>query len=538
MTRLLGARYEVQELIGAGGMADVYRGYDNRLNRVVAIKILRADLARDPSLQSRFRREAQAAARLNHPNIVSVYDTGEEQQEWGTLPYIVMEYVEGTTIRELLRQDIRPDYQESLRIVHSLLDALAYSHENGIVHRDIKPANIMVTNIGEIKVMDFGIARPLDDVTATVTHAWTVIGTAQYLSPEQARGEQADIRSDIYSAGCVLFELISGKPPFVGETPAAIAYHHVNSAVPLVQLPTQGATQAATHGATQGATAEINTVLQHALTKDAELRYQSAALMRDDVDALMSGKHIDIPAPAKNRRGWWISGIVAAGLLILGGAALVLTGAFSTANTTVVIADLTGLTVDEARSSMPSLTLVLQHAPDPRTPKDRVITSNPAAGSKVLGGSKLTLTISDGPGDTTVPASLIGKTLEGARQLLLEAGLVIARTNPVDSEQPPGTVLAVTPIGGSAITAGSGVTLDIASGNVAVPDVRGLSEIQARTTLIQAGFLPRIVDASDPNADGDTVLAQAPEPGVTKIVGTSVTITINRVAAPTPSATP
>ena len=168
MTRLLGARYEVKELIGAGGMADVYRGYDNRLNRVVAIKILRADLARDPSLQSRFRREAQAAARLNHPNIVSVYDTGEEQQEWGTLPYIVMEYVEGTTIRELLRQDIRPDYQESLRIVHSLLDALAYSHENGIVHRDIKPANIMVTNIGEIKVMDFGIARPLDDITMSI----------------------------------------------------------------------------------------------------------------------------------------------------------------------------------------------------------------------------------------------------------------------------------------------------------------------------------------------------------------------------------
>ena len=317
MTRVLGARYEVNELIGAGGMADVYRGYDNRLNRVVAIKILRADLARDPSLQSRFRREAQAAARLNHPNIVSVYDTGEEQQEWGTLPYIVMEYVEGTTIRELLRQDIRPDYQESLRIVHSLLEALAYSHENGIVHRDIKPANIMVTNIGEIKVMDFGIARPLDDVTATVTHAWTVIGTAQYLSPEQARGEQADIRSDIYSAGCVLFELISGKPPFVGETPAAIAYHHVNSAVPQVLL------------ATPAASAQVNTVLQHALTKDAELRYQSASLMREDIDALMSGKHIDIPTPPKKRRGWWISGIVAAGLLILGGVAVVLTGAFS-----------------------------------------------------------------------------------------------------------------------------------------------------------------------------------------------------------------
>lgn len=526
MTRLLGARYEVQELIGAGGMADVYRGYDNRLNRVVAIKILRADLARDPSLQSRFRREAQAAARLNHPNIVSVYDTGEEQQEWGLLPYIVMEYVEGTTIRELLRQDIRPDYKESLRIVHSLLDALAYSHENGIVHRDIKPANIMVTNVGEIKVMDFGIARPLDDVTATVTHAWTVIGTAQYLSPEQARGEMADIRSDIYSAGCVLFELIAGKPPFVGETPAAIAYHHVNSSVPLVQMSTPALTSA------------LNIVLQHALTKDAELRYQSAALMRDDVDALRSGGTVIAPARPQSRRGWWISGIVAAGLLIVGGSAVVLSGAFSSSTSMVVVSDMSGLTVDQARSSMPSLTFVIQHAADPRTPKDRVITSNPPAGTKVESGSKITLTISDGPGDTTVPASLIGKTLEGARQLLLEAGLIIARTNPVNSEQAPGTVLAVSPAGGSTLTAGSGVTLDIASGNVAVPDVLGLSEIAARTILIQAGFLPRIVDAIDPNSASDTVLAQAPEPGITKIVGTSVTITVNRLTSPEPAATP
>ena len=215
-----------------------------------------------------------------------------------------------------------------------------------------------------------------------------------------------------------------------------------------------------------------------------------------------------------------------------------LTGALSTSITTVVVSDLTGLTVDEARSSMPTLTFVIQRAADPRTPKDRVITSNPPAGTKVSSGSKVTLIISDGPGETTVPASLIGKTLEGARQLLLEAGLVISRTNPVDSEQPPGTVLAVRPTGGSSITAGSGVTLDIASGNVAVPDVLGLSEIDARTILIQAGFLPRIVDASDPNFGANTVLAQAPEPGVTKIVGTSVTMTVNRLTAPEPIPTP
>ena len=187
MSRILAGRYEVGDLIGTGGMADVYQGRDTRLSRPVAIKILRSDLARDPSFLTRFRREAQAAAGLNHPSIVSVYDTGEELIEGGVLPYIVMEQVVGRTIREVIRNGERLPVQRAIAVIRGILEALDYSHRHGIVHRDVKPANVMITTSGDVKVMDFGIARALDDANATVTHAWTVVGTAQYLSPEQAR---------------------------------------------------------------------------------------------------------------------------------------------------------------------------------------------------------------------------------------------------------------------------------------------------------------------------------------------------------------
>ena len=233
--RVLGNRYEVGDLLGRGGMAEVHLGRDTRLGRVVAIKLLRPDLARDPLVQARFRREAQSAAGLNHPAIVAVYDTGEESvtESGGSivaLPYIVMEYVEGRTLRDVLREGDPMDPQHALEVTGGVLSALDYSHRMGIVHRDIKPANVMLTTNGEIKVMDFGIARALADVSATMTQTQAVIGTAQYLSPEQARGETVDARSDLYSSGCLLFELMTGRPPFVADSPVAVAYQHVREA--------------------------------------------------------------------------------------------------------------------------------------------------------------------------------------------------------------------------------------------------------------------------------------------------------------------
>jgi serine/threonine protein kinase len=529
MERVIADRYEVRELIGSGGMADVYRAYDRRLSRLVAIKILRADLARDPSFQTRFRREAQAAAGLNHPSIVSVHDTGTDDHEWGKVPFIVMEYVEGTTIRDVLREKKLPTVTRSLQIVRDILDALDYSHEHGIVHRDIKPGNVMITPDGEIKVMDFGIAKALDDVDATITHAWTVVGTAQYLSPEQTRGETADARSDIYATGCLLYELLVGQPPFVAETPVAVAYKHANDVlVPASKL-------------VSGLPAGLNNVLSHALTKDPTLRYQTAALMREDIDRLLAGVRVKAPAVArvKKQKRRWILPTLLVALLLAGSATayLIVTGRIGNTKSVITTRDVSGFTLEEARGALSQFQIVVQHASDVRTPKDRVITQNPRPGTKLTSNSTITLTMSDGPGDTTVPATLLGMSLSQARQTLTEAGLVIAQTNPVDSVQTPGTVLAVTPVGGTTLQAGSGVTLDIASGNVAVPSVLGMSEIDARTILTQAGFLPKVVQANDPASPMNTVLAQAPKAGTVRIVGTGVTITIN-TPPPAPPPTP
>jgi serine/threonine-protein kinase len=224
---VVGGRYEVGEVIGHGGMAEVHIGRDVRLGRDVAIKLLRPDLARDPTFQSRFRREAQSAASLNSPSIVAVYDTGEDQLDGVETPYIVMEYVAGRTLRDTLAAEGRLLPQRALEIAAAICAALEQAHAAGIVHRDIKPANVMITPNGDVKVMDFGIARALTASTATMTQTAAVVGTAYYLSPEQARGEHVDARSDIYSTGCLLYELLTGAPPFTGETAVAVAYQHV-----------------------------------------------------------------------------------------------------------------------------------------------------------------------------------------------------------------------------------------------------------------------------------------------------------------------
>ena len=230
--RVLNDRYEIGELLGRGGMADVYKAQDIRLGRTVAIKLLRADVARDSQLQARFRREAPAVAGLNHHAIVAVYDTGEHVSgdhpgDGAHVPYIVMEYVHGKTLRDLIRAK-NITIEQALEYSMGVLAALDYSHRAGIVHRDIKPANVMVTEdehgvLGQVKVMDFGIARSISDSAATMTQTQTVMGTAQYLSPEQARGESVDARSDLYSAGCLLYEMLAGRPPFTGDSPVSVA---------------------------------------------------------------------------------------------------------------------------------------------------------------------------------------------------------------------------------------------------------------------------------------------------------------------------
>ena len=276
----VGGRYELGDLLGRGGMAEVRRAVDRRLGRPVAVKQLRADLATDPTFQARFRREAQSAAGLNHPTIVAVYDTGEETDPLTgvSIPYIVMELVEGPTLRDVLRDGRKILPERALELTQGVLEALSYSHKAGIIHRDIKPANVMLTTSGGVKVMDFGIARAVADTSATMTQTAAVIGTAQYLSPEQARGETVDARSDIYSAGCLLYELLVGRPPFIGESPVSVAYQHVREApVPPSQLDPV-------------VTADIDAVTLKALAKDPADRYQSAREMKADISRVLAGQ--------------------------------------------------------------------------------------------------------------------------------------------------------------------------------------------------------------------------------------------------------
>ncbi|HZE65329.1 MAG TPA: Stk1 family PASTA domain-containing Ser/Thr kinase, partial [Sporichthyaceae bacterium] len=279
----LSDRYELGDILGFGGMSEVHLARDVRLHRDVAVKVLRADLARDPSFYLRFRREAQNAAALNHPAIVAVYDTGEAETPAGPLPYIVMEYVEGVTLRDIVHTDGPMEPQRAIEVIADACQALNFSHQHGIIHRDVKPANIMISKTGAVKVMDFGIARALADTGNPMTQTAAVIGTAQYLSPEQARGEKVDARSDVYSLGCVLYEMLTGEPPFVGDSPVAVAYQHVREdPVPPSQR-------------YAGISPELDAVVLKALAKNPENRYQTAAEMRTDLIRVHSGEAPDAP---------------------------------------------------------------------------------------------------------------------------------------------------------------------------------------------------------------------------------------------------
>jgi len=513
INQLLGDRYKLGEMIGTGGMADVYVAEDIRLARQVAVKVLRSDLARDPSFVARFRKEALAAAALNHPGIVAVYDSGEEPA-----PYIVMELISGHTLRELIHKGERVPLKRALEIGEGILAALEYSHQAGIVHRDIKPANIMITDHGDVKVMDFGIARALADLGATLTSTWNVVGTAQYLSPEQAMGEVADLRSDIYSTGCLLYEVITGKPPFSGETPVSIAYQHVSGVV----VPPSSIVKDLPAG--------IDTLLSVALAKNPDDRYQSAGLMLDDLYKVQSGEVVTTKiakAPISRRKVLIgaISGIGAIGLLAGG---LFLTNSGPTGDSLPQLPNVVGLTQAEAEALLGDYVVTITRAHDGRIPKDRVASQIPLATTRVQKGSGVVLTISDGPGDSVVPADLVGMSLIDARNALSAVGLLVTATEAVPSDAAQGTVLKVTPEPGSTITAGTGVVLQIASGEVTVPSLIGTDALQAKTILVQAGFFVKEVEGYDSNQPIGVVIRQAPDAGTTQTIGKSVTITINK----------
>ena len=563
--RTLGDRYELVSVIGRGGMAEVWEAQDTRLGRRVAIKILRPDLARDPAFQARFRREAQSAASLNHPNIVAAYDTGEDILIDGTestvVPYIVMEYVDGMTLRQILTSGRRLLPERSLEITAGTLSALDYAHRHGIIHRDIKPANVMLTRTGDVKVMDFGIARAVNDSGHTMTSAQTVMGTAQYLSPEQARGEIVDARSDIYSTGVLLYELLTGQPPFTGDSPVSIAYQHVSEqAIPPSQVDPE-------------VPRDVDGVVMRALAKSPDDRYQTAADFRADVERAAMGapvsaqmtaavpmvvadatQRLDVvqptevyaidTAPPEGRRAQRGAGFAAAmtigvlaliGLVILG-ATLVLNR--STANT-VAVPDLTGLTVAQAESVLERQGLVLgSQTPEvSEKPVDTIIGQQPTPGEQLEEGQAVNVTISAGKEKTTVPP-LVGLTsVADAETALADAQLQLGRVTEQDGAQPAGYVLSQNPAEGTAADIGSKVDIVISTGRQVVPSVVGQTEQVARGALSNAGFQIKVNYKESETVRQGVVLEQDPAAGTTADKGTLVTIVV-AIAKPTPSPTP
>jgi serine/threonine-protein kinase len=576
--RILAGRYEVGELIGRGGMAEVHIGHDTRLGRTVAIKILRSDLARDPSFQNRFRREAQAAAALNHPAIVAVYDTGEDIVTEATgvvahVPFIVMEYVEGHTVRDILRDGSAVPIEEAVEITAGVLSALEYSHHAGIVHRDIKPANVMLTPTGAVKVMDFGIARAVADSAATMTQTQAVIGTAQYLSPEQARGEQVDARSDLYSTGCLLFELLTGRPPFTGDSPVAVAYQHVREIAPPPSAFASDVPES------------LDRVTAKALAKDREARYSTAAEFRSDLEAVLRGGTVAAPAvgaavlpvstgeatqvmapaaattqtlppasppwattglPAvletsaddeddRGPRRWVLWTLIAIAVLAVAGIIALLVASANKADTThVQVPDVVNQTEADARTAIEGADLVYvpAQAESDTVEAGKVIKTNPPANTSVEKGSSVTVTVSTGAGTVTVP-DISGKSVDDAVSALEAVHLTAAPTQKPDDNPsfPEGQVTKTDPAADTTVPSGSSVTLYVSTGNVEVPNVVGKSQQDATTELTKSKLTVVVTQETSEETPG-TVLSQNPAAKSLARQGATVTIT---VAQPEPT---
>jgi beta-lactam-binding protein with PASTA domain/tRNA A-37 threonylcarbamoyl transferase component Bud32 len=539
---ILGGRYELAEMLGHGGMAEVRKAQDTRLERAVAIKMLRPDLARDATFQARFRREAQSAASLNAPSVVAVYDTGEDTVDGARVPYIVMEYVEGQTLRDLLRNGERLLPTRALEITDGVLAALDYSHNNGIIHRDVKPANVMLDSTGQVKVMDFGIARAVADSGATMTQTANVLGTAQYLSPEQARGEVVDARSDLYSTGCLLYELLANRPPFQGESPVAVAYQHVreNPIPPSTINP--------------DVTPEMDAIVMKALAKNPDNRYQSAAEMRSDIQRALQGGTVAAPPvlaepmtqpihaitedeEPKRKKGAYIAlivGVVVV-LALLGWAAWAL---FGGGPKSVRVDDVTGMSLADATEAIEAQGLVVgDTTPQPsEEKKNTVLAQNPLANTEVEEGSEVDFTFSSGPEQVSVP-KLVGLPQSEAIAALQNADLKVGDIIDQDSDQPAGNVLESNPEEGKQVDVGTEVDLVVSTGLVEVPDVVGETQSDAEGILSEEGFDPNVVFEETDEAPEGTVISQAPSGGSTASRGTVVTITVATEPPPTPTPT-
>ncbi|MCI9857804.1 Stk1 family PASTA domain-containing Ser/Thr kinase [Microbacterium proteolyticum] len=558
-TRVLSGRYRVDDLIGRGGMASVYRGYDQTLGRTVAIKILKSDLAGDAAFRTRFRLEAQAASRMAHPTIVRVFDAGEDT-ETGVdgverpVPYIVMELVHGRLLKDVIGQGKVPT-DDALRYVDGILEALEYSHRAGVVHRDIKPGNVMIAESGRVKVMDFGIARAVSDSSSTVAETTAIVGTAAYFSPEQAKGESVDARADLYSTGVVLYELLTGRTPFRGDTPVAVAYQHVSEA----PLPPSEIDESIPRA--------LDAIVLRALAKDPFQRPQDAASFREALDETADGK-----APTKRQMSalsnelygpnprqaaetarslrqlstdttmrrtqagppvaWIWAGVSVLAVLLV--AVLIWVMQIQpndeVPTTSLTVPNVVDMSYERAAETLTGqqLTTARVNESDEEIAAGNVVSTVPEAGTSVAAGQKITVYVSSGPDTATVP-TLEGINENEARSSLEAAGLTVGsirRQN--DPALAEGTVISSTLESGSAVAKGTTVNLVIASGQVVIVDYTGYTLEAAQRELESEEKQLTVQRQDDPGcraATPPTVATQSLAPGEVP-VHSEITLTV------------
>ena len=538
--RVLSGRYRVDDLIGRGGMATVYRGYDLTLGRAVAVKLLKRELADDAAFRTRFRLEAQAASRMAHPTIVRVFDAGEDVETGldgndRPVPYIVMELVQGRLLKDVIAEGPVPT-DDALRYVDGILEALEYSHRAGVVHRDIKPGNVMITEAGRVKVMDFGIARAVSDSSSTVAETTAIVGTAAYFSPEQAKGEQVDARIDLYSAGIVLFELLTGRAPFRGDTPVAVAYQHVSETPP------------APSSINPAVTPALDAVVARALSKDRYERFQGAAEFRDDLRDAAAGRlpdHRPIDElttslfAARSQGGvndselalrqlaednsivrtqrrppvlWIWSSIVVLAVIVAALVIWVLTlqPASTLPSQSREVPTLTETTYDSAQSTLTELDLVPSQVAEYSSTvhEGEVIRTDPGSGTIVAPETVIRIVVSQGPQPVAVPDT-VGQSLAEAIDALTAVGFVEGSQTRENSPTVPGdVVLSASPGAGQQVAPGTPVDLTVSSGQVTLPDLVGTSLSSALATLASEKL--QLVGVEVPDETCDATRANPP----------------------------
>ncbi|MCX8688066.1 Stk1 family PASTA domain-containing Ser/Thr kinase [Bifidobacterium sp. B4142] len=585
---LADGRYRLGQLIGRGGMAEVHKAVDTRLGRTVAVKIMRSDLANDEVFLSRFRREAHSVALLNNPNIVSIYDSGEEiltddQGNHERVPYLVMEYVKGQTLRSILKENGALSQRDSEQVMLGMLSALDYSHHMGVIHRDIKPGNIMISEQGIVKVMDFGIARAMDDSAATMTQSQGVVGTAQYLSPEQARGESVDMRSDLYSAGCVLYEMLTGRPPFNGDSAVAIAYQHVTE----VATPPSSIVP--------GLPKMWDSICAKAMAKDRQNRYATASAFKSDILAFMNGgtpvaaafnpltdlanvkarkdaeqgaETATMPLTeeetaatqafnpvqdslnpaatgvataertaaktaqqkAKKRKKIIIGAVLGALLLVAAGLGLwtvVNRNHHQMAEVPTINAQMSRIL---AREKVTAAGFHYQEKEDHDSaePKGTFTKQSPKGGSMAPRGSTVTVWFSSGPKDTAIP-DVKGMNQQEARRTLEKAGFKVSPAASVEDSQdvPKDHVTRTDPAAGQSVAKGTSILIYISSGMTKVPDLSGKSKDDATKTLQSLHFNITIREQASNSVAKDMVISTDPAAGSSVQQGTMITVTVS-----------